>query len=500
MTTTIGIDVGTFETKGVLVRDDGVVLARAQRTHGIRQPLPGHVEHDPEADWWADLCSIANQLCADPGCDHLAGVAVSAIGPCVVATDANLNPLRPAILYGVDQRAARQIDRLNDALGVGRVLARCGNSLTSQSAGPKIAWLHDEEPKVWSAARWFMTSQSWLVARLTGEVTMDHGTAGYFHPLYDLMARDWDISGCEEFVSLQQLPRLGWATDIAGRVTGPASAETGIPAGVPVIIGTTDSPAEAVGAGVIDEGTMMLQYGSSGYFLRVGRKPQVVDELWAAPFCLPDTSVLAAGTSTLGTVTRWLCGVLGIKDDDDTAFGRLIELAQQSPPGAKGLLMLPMLIGERTPFQDADARGVLVGLGLEHGMADIVRATLEGIGHSMAEAIGTFARHGVSIEKAVAVGGATKNPVIVAAVGAVTGLAQEVRLSGGACLGDAFLAALGSGVVASPSVIHDWLPPAQTVDPPVERQPYLRDHDDYLATYEALKAIQKRRGTGSLGA
>lgn len=112
------------------------------------------------------------------------------------------------------------------------------------------------------------------------------------------------------------------------------------------------------------------------------------------------------------------------------------------------LLMLPLLAGERTPFQDATSRGLFIGLDLAHARADMARATLEGIGHSMAEAVLTFERRGVPVTSAVAVGGATKNPVIVSTVGAVTGLRQQVRTSTGATYGDAFLAALDCGAGA----------------------------------------------------
>lgn len=494
LATFIGIDIGTFETKGVLVRADGQVLAQAGRTHGISQPGPGQVEQDPVGIWWADLCAVARQLCAHPGAQAIAGVGLSAIGPCVVATDSEFRPLRPAILYGIDQRATRQIAVLETTLGAAEIKRRCGNVLSSQSAGAKIAWLRDEEPAIWRASRWFMTSQSWLVAKLTGQVVIDHGTAGYFHPLYDLTAGVWNITGCEDFIAEHQLPRLAWADEIAGRVTPQAAAETGLPAGVPVIVGTTDSPAEAVGAGVVDDGALMLQYGSSGYFIRVGNAEQQksVDELYVAPFCFAGTSVLAAGTSTAGTATRWLCELLGLTGDDDARFGALVELAGQSVPGAHGLLMLPLLAGERTPFQDAASRGVLLGLDLRHNRADVARATLEGIGHSMGEAVLTYRRHNVPITRAVAVGGATRNPFIVATVGAVTGLTQEIRAGAGAPLGDAFLAALGTGAVAGRSVIHDWLPPARIVPPP-SSEIYRRDHDDYLRTYHALASLQAER-------
>lgn len=495
----LGIDVGTFESKGVLVDGDGRVVAEARRRHGIENPEPGHVEQDPERVWWSDVTAIARELTRHPEAKNLAGVGVSAIGPCVVATDEALHPLRPAILYGVDTRATAQIERITERLGADEVFRRSGNALTSQSAGPKIAWLKDEEPEVWAAARWFMTSQSFLVAKLTGEVVIDHATAGYFHPLYDLEAGTWDTTGCEDFVDAAQLPRIGWSSEIAGTVTEAASAETGIPVGTPVIFGTTDSPAEAVGSGVVAEGELMAMYGSSGYFIRVGDRPRRSEQLWSAPFVFEGTYVLASGTSTAGTATRWLADLLALTNaEDEKTFSSLIDLAAQSVPGARGLLALPHLAGERTPFQDPLSRGAVVGLGLEHTREDLARAVLEGVGHSIAAAILAFRTADAPISRVRAIGGATKNRFIIGTVSTVTGLDQDVADTAGAAYGDAFLVALGVGAFREPSDVRAWVTVRETVRPDAASHDVLaEDQKDYTALYRALAPIQHERARRS---
>ncbi|AZC12335.1 FGGY family carbohydrate kinase [Microbacterium sp. ABRD28] len=491
----LGIDVGTFETKGVLVDRAGRVRAHARRRHDIDTPTPGHVEHDPEAVWWADVAAVARELTAHPDAGVIDAVGLSAIGPCVVATDAQLRPLRPAILYGVDTRASRQIEALTARLGEEEIFRRSGNTLTSQSAGPKIAWLRDEEPDVWKAARWFMTSQSWLVARLTGAVTIDHATAGYFHPFYDIETGGWNIDGCDDIVDVARLPRIAESNAIAGTITAAAANLTGIPAGTPVVVGTTDSPAEAVSCGVVDEGELMAMYGSSGYFIRVGDRLRAADDLWAAPFVFPGTAVLAAGTSTAGTATRWIAELLGLTaGSDEETFAALISLAQGSPPGARGVLALPHLAGERTPFQDPTSRGVVMGLGLDHSRADVARAFLEGVGHSIAAAILAIQSQSGPLERIVAVGGATRNSIVIGTVSTITGLPQEVTDSPGAALGDAFLAALGVGAVESASSVRDWVRVRQVVRPAVaDRDRLIADHSDYLALYAATAPLHRRR-------
>lgn len=495
--TFVGIDVGTFETKGVLVDADGEVLAMARRRHGISTPRPWHVEHDPEQDWWADVTAVSAELMRHPRAAEVQAAAVSAIGPCVVAVGEDFTPLRPAILYGVDTRATRQIEALTERLGADEVFRRGGNPLTSQSAGPKIAWLKDEEPEVWERARWFMTSQSWLVARLTGEVVMDHATAGYFHPFYDLQRHRWDTSGVEDVVNESRLPRLAWTTEIAGRVHAEAARATGLPEGTPVLVGTTDAPAEAVAAGVVHDGALMAMYGSSGFFIRVGSTPVTDTALWAAPFVFQNTYVLAAGTATTGTATRWLADLLGLTDtDDDVTFSHLLELAADSPVGARGVLALPHFSGERTPFQDPQSRGAVVGLGLEHTRADVARAVLEGVGHGVAEAILAYSRAGVPVDRVVAIGGATKNPVILSVVSTVTGLTQHVASSPGASYGDALLAAYVTGVVTDLGPDCPWWPRSRAVEPdtePAHAEVLRADHEAYVALYHALAPWNRGR-------
>ena len=326
------------------------------------------------------------------------------------------------------------------------------------------------------------------MAKLTGEVVIDHATAGYFHPLYDLRGRRWDVTGCEDVVTEDRLPRLEWTTAVAGRVHAAAAAETGLPVGTPVIVGTTDAPAEAVAAGVVSDGSLMAMYGSSGYFIRVGSSPLTDHDLWAAPFVFEDTYVLAAGTATTGTATRWISDLLGLTDDDDAVtFGRLLDLANGSPPGARGVLALPHFSGERTPFQDPDSRGAFVGLGLEHGRSDLARAVLEGAGHAVAEAILTYGRAGVPIDRVVAIGGATKNDVLTSTVSTVTGLTQEVADSPGAAYGDAFLAAYAVGAITDLSGGAGWWSTARSVEPDPDHAAVLQsDHEAFVALYRAL--------------
>ncbi|GGD33704.1 sugar kinase [Microbacterium faecale] len=493
----IGIDVGTYETKGVLVDTVGVVHATARARHSVSTPRPGHVEHDALDVWWGDFTAVSRELMQNAGGHRILAVACSAIGPCVLPVDAQLNPLRPAILYGVDTRATRQIVDFERRMGRDEIMRRSGNTLTSQSAGPKVAWIRENESDVARATRWYMTSQSFLVAKLTGEVVMDHATAGYYHPFYDLSARRWNLDGFDDVLSVDQLPDIGWSSDIAGLVTAAGSAETGIPEGTPVMVGTTDAVAEAVGSSVLDDGDLMLMYGSSGYMIRVTPEPVVDDTLWSAPFAFPGLYVLAAGTSTAGTATRWAAGLLGLDDGagDTAMFGRFMELVHAAEPGSGGALHLPHLSGERTPFHDPGARGSLTGLSLTTGRAEFARAVVEGVAHSVAAAVAAYGHVDMPPRRVVAIGGGTKNDVLVQAVSDLLRFEQNCASTVGAAYGNAVIAALGIGVTTKTNVREQWIAVNTTVVPRPDTDPAVealrRAHDEYLSTYRALRAMRR---------
>ncbi len=482
MSHTLGVDIGTFESKGVLVDAQGEVMAVVTRPHRMLVPRPGRAEHRPDEDWWGDLVAITRELLEVSGIDPatIDGVATSAIGPCMLPVDEHGAPLMNGVLYGVDTRASAQIAELDAAIGRERILERTGNALTSQSVGPKILWLRQERPELFARTAKVLTSTSYLVWKLTGEYVMDHYTAANSSPLYDVERLDWTLDLAPDIVSLDRLPRLAWSTDIAGVVTPAAAAETGLAAGTPVTVGTIDAAAEAVSVGVREPGEMMLMYGSTIFIIQVTDRPVRDPRLWYAPWLVPGRHASMAGLATSGTLVRWVRDELA----PALSFEELVEAAETSPPGAKGLLCLPYFSGERTPIHDPDARGVFFGLDLTHQRADLLRAVLEGIAAGTAHVLETYREVGAAPRAVFAVGGGTRNPVWLQAtsdLGQVTQLVRERTI--GASYGDAFLAAVAVGSVAA-DAIGTWNPVVRTVEP--------SDVPAYARQYPIWKELYRR--------
>ncbi|MCX4903408.1 FGGY-family carbohydrate kinase [Streptomyces sp. NBC_00878] len=480
--TVVGVDIGTSSGKGVLVGEDGTVLATAVRPHTVARPHPGHVEMDAQV-WWDEFTSITRELLKSaPDGTSVTAVGVSGTGPCVALTDEADTPLRPAILYGVDTRATEQIARLDAELGRDAVLRRCGSLLSTQAVGPKIAWLAEHEPDVVARARRLYMPSSYLAVRLTGAYVLDHHSASQAVPLYDSVAQEWYEPWTRHIAPWLELPRLLWPGDIAGRITAEAADATGLPAGIPVVAGTIDAWSEALSVGAQHTGDLMLMYGSTMFLINTLSERLLVPELWSTVGALPGTRSLAGGMATSGMITDWLRELFGTPEHTELLAG-----AEASGPGARGLLMLPYFAGERTPVADPFARGVIAGLTVEHTRGDLYRAALEATAFGVRHNVEAMRAAGADIRRVVAVGGGTRGGLWTRIVSAVTGLEQEIRtVTLGASYGAAFLAA---DAIGDP-LIDVWNPVRERVTP----DPQLRSHYDelyalYLRLYPATRDI-----------
>jgi xylulokinase len=471
----LGVDIGTSSSKGVIAHPDGAVLATAQRPHRTDYPQPGFVEHDPEAVWWQDFTDIVSELL--PQADGpIRGLSVSGIGACTLPADAAGNPLRSAILYGIDTRAGAEIDELLGRYGGDEIVQRSLSRISHQSIGPKLMWLQRHQPEVWERTEQVLMANSFIVERLTGEYTLDSISASFCIPMFDPRTRTWIEEWTSEVAPGLQLPRVLEPWEEAGRISERGAQLTGLPAGIPVCAGTIDAFVESASVGVRDPGDVMLTYGTTMGIAGVLEEPRPSRALNSTPGVFPNTHIMIGPTATSGALTNWLRAISGNKP-----FEELIAEAAATPPGASGLVALPYFAGERTPIWDPDARGVVAGLTLSHTRGHLYRAMLEATAYSARAIFDALHADGVRTERIVAVGGGTKGGLWTQIVSDVTGIRQELaRETIGAAYGDALFAARAAGLVDS---MDTWAEYADTVEP----RPELRERYDRLyAIYEQL--------------
>ena len=488
----LGIDVGTYSSKGVVTDLQGRIMASASVPHTISITVAGQVEQDAELVWWHDVCTLSQSLLAQTGIDavQIAGVAVSAIGPCLLPLDADMRPLRPAILYGVDVRAEREIVELEAAIGKPEVLQFCKMAFTSQAIGPKICWLKKHEPQHWEATSLLTSASGYLVFKLTGQHRMDRHTASHYMPLYNPETHEWDARYADLVCPLSLLPPLAWADEIAGVMSAQAALETGLAAGTPVAVGTVDALSEALSVGVVTPGDMMVMYGSTSFFIGIQDRATPDPRVWCVDGLSAGQKNLAAGMSTTGSLTRWFMDEFCHELDPATGYTQLFSAATKIAPGCDGLLVLPYFSGERSPINDSKARGEIVGLTLSHTRDHIFRAILEGVGFGIRHNLEAFQAIGARFDRLVAVGGGAQSMLWLQIISDITGVAQLVpAITLGAAYGDAFLAGQALGLLRQ-GQINDWVEPERMIQPnPSNKARYDFLYAHYLRLYESTKTL-----------
>ena len=477
----LGVDIGTSSTKGVITHADGTVLATAQRQHKTEFPRPGFVEHDPEAIWWNDFVEVTREL-LEQADGPVVGVSVSGIGATTLPADANGEPLRHAILYGIDTRAGAEIDECVERYGMDAIVERCLMTVNHQSTGPKLMWLQRHEPDVWRRTKQLLMANSFVVQRLTGEYTLDSISASLCVPMFDPRTRRWIDEWAGEVAPGLVLPRILEPWEVAGRITERGAELTGLPAGIPVCAGTVDAPVESASIGVRDPGDVMLTYGTTLGIAGVLTEPRASSVLNSMPGVFPGRHIMMGPTATSGALTDWMRSLSG-----DRSFEELLAEAGATPPGANGLVALPYFAGERSPIWDADARGLVIGLTMAHTRGHLYRAMLEATAYSARSILDALGDAGVRAERIVAVGGGTKGGMWTQIMSDVTGVPQELPAETmGACYGDALFAARAAGLVDDDTV---WATTSETIEPdPEHRDVYDRLYAIYGELYPATKA------------
>lgn len=424
-------------------------------------------------DWWAEAQQLMREL--DVAQTPVAGVGVSGMGPCLVVCDEHDRPLRPAILYGIDTRAVKEIRALNDEFGEPSILARGGSALSTQAVGPKLRWLEVNEPNNFRRARRLFMPSSWLVRKLTDEYVLDHHSASQCNPLYDLGAGEWYDPWASQIVGPIELPRLCWPSSVAGTVSRSAAESTGLKAGTPVIAGTIDAWAEAISGDAHNDRDCLLMYGSTMFLVVTSHERVIAPPFWGTAGALEGTFSLAGGMGAAGSITDWLRGICG-----SPTVEQLIAEASRSGPGANGLLLLPYFEGERTPISDPDANGLLIGLSTRTQRGDLYRAALEAVGFGVRHNLEAMASSGAVVDRVVGVGGGTTDLLWAQIVSDITGREQELpKYRIGASYGVAFLVAHA----LEAQQISKWNPVASVVVPSA------KDSDLYDKRYALYRSL-----------
>ena len=487
MTFVLGIDSSTTATKAVLVDEAGGVVGIGVAEYPFDVPRPLWSEQDPEL-WWTGAIAAIRAVIASTGVDAAAIRAVGLTGQMhgAVLLDGADAVLRPAILWN-DQRTAAECDAIRAAVGPERLIAITGNDALTGFTAPKLVWVRDHEPDVWSRVAHVLLPKDYVRLRLTGDHAIDKAD-GAGTQLFDLAARDWSAEVLDALrIPAAWLPPTFEGPALTGVVSQAAAAATGLRAGTAVVAGGGDQAANAVGVGVVDPGTVALSLGTSGVIFAATDRPTVEPAGRVHAFChaVPDRWHLMSVMLSAAGSLRWYRDTLA----PGVPFGDLAAEASDVPAGADGLLFLPYLTGERSPHPDPLARGGFVGLTIGHERRHLTRAVLEGVAFGLRDGLDLMTAAGMPAPADIrASGGGLASPVwrqILADV--LEAELLTVATTEGAAFGAALLGAVGVGWFdTAQEAAAAWVTTTVAASPGSDTDAYRDRHEAYRALYPAL--------------
>ena len=441
----LGIDISTTGAKALLIDAAGRVVTSATTPLTLSTPRPLWSEQDPQ-EWWQGVTySIRGALARA----NASGADVAAIGLTgqmhgLVLLDEAGEVLRPAILWN-DQRCGAECDEIRARLGKERLIQITGNDALTGFTAPKILWVQNHEPEVFTRARHVLLPKDFVRYKLTEQMAMDKAD-GSGTMLFDLKARDWSIDVLEALsIPREWLPRTFEGPEITGGISAEAARLTGLSAGTPIMAGGGDQAAGAVGVGAVRPGIVSLVLGTSGVVFATTDSPLVESEGRLHAFChaVPARWHLMGVMLSAAGSLQWHRDTLA----PQTSFDDLVEETNQVSPGSEGLIFLPYLTGERTPYPDPLARGAWIGLTRRHNRGHLTRAVLEGVAFGLKDGFALMHRAGLeSIEQVRVSGGGAKSSLWRQILADVLGVELvTVNTTEGAAYGAALLAGVGAG-------------------------------------------------------
>jgi xylulokinase len=496
-------DLGTTGNKASLYDAEGKLLGSSLSEYGVAFDQPLWAEQNPN-DWWQAICHSTKELLHQTRIDKHEIACISFSGQMMgcVPLGKDAKPLRNAIIWA-DQRSTAQEQWLSNQIQAERVYRITGHRLSASYSLCKMLWLRDNQSDIYKNTYKFVHAKDAMVARLTGNFVTDPSDASGMN-LYDLEKGIWSdevikAAGLEP----DKLPDIKPSTTIVGEVLASIADEVGLAAGTPVVIGGGDGCCAATGAGVIQEGRAYNYIGSSSWIALATQNPVFDPSMrtftWAhlIPNMYSPCGTMQAAGASYAWARNELVGLelTKAKEQHTSAYELMNQLAESSPIGAKGLLYLPYLLGERSPRWNPKATAAFIGLTVRHTRADMLRSTLEGITLNLRIILDALTAQGNKVSSMRVIGGGAKAKLWNQIMADVYGVPVQklAVLEEATSLGAAVAGGVGVGIYKGFSMVENMNPIASTVTPnPKAMATYNKLLPIFSASYEALVPIYEQ--------
>lgn len=487
----IAHDVGTGGSKAVLVDLETRTLGREFEPYPTSYPQPDWAEQDPQ-DWWAAITSSTKKLLEKTGTNpaDVIGMSFSSQMIGVIPVDEDGQPLLPAIIW-LDSRAEKQAQRIIRLFTRPLLLALAGGVPTGKDVLPKLMWLQESEKDLYEKTYQFLNVGDYLVFRSTGKFVTDR-TGASATGLFERKKENWSKLLARLFkIDTTKLPKIVKSIDNVGGLTAEAAQELGLKEGTPVIYGTGDIPAAAVGSGALGEGQAHLYIGTSGWVglhteknVNDGRRG--INNISSAN---PDKYLLFGETECAGSCLQWFREQLATPEeleaerDGRDVYEILNEVAAEVEPGAKKLIFTPWLYGERAPVLDVSLRGGFINLSIDHRREHMLRALYEGVAYQARWVIESIEKLGYELPTIRALGGGAKGDIWMQIYADVTGrtIEQVKDPQEAGAVGIALLVGLGLGIYKDFNSISQVVKVKKTFEPDFKNK---KIYDKLFATFK----------------
>jgi len=497
----VGIDAGTTGCTVVIFDEVGHALGHGYREYPCTAPHPGWSEQSLDAVW-NGICTASKAATAQANLpdDAYVSVGISSQRGTMGFLDENRNPLCDSIVWNC-ARAMEYRAIFAEKISPEEHHRHTGMQLSPLWSAAKIAWMRDNQPEIFDRTRWIANGQEYFLYRMGAEEWVTDPASLTLNGMMDIAKLDWSDRILELCgIGRDRLPPVGIPSGRAGVVSAKAAEATGIPAGTVLCRGAGDQQCAAIGAGVIKRGMAEFTVGTAG--VMVAHLDSVDDiqgtKLWWGGHGVPNAWDAEGAAFALGACLKWWRDNMGRREVeagnalDMSPYALMVQGAQSSPAGARGLMFHSFLTSQVTPYYDAASRGAFFGIGLHHDRSDMMRALLEGCAHEMRMVVDSFhsdIRGGITELRLT--GGGTKSAGFAQIMTDIIGMRTRVTTERECTvLGAAILGAFGAGhfsgveeaVSAMVHIEQDFEPNTNLSDL------YGEAHGIYRGTYEAIAA------------
>ena len=495
---TLGVDLGGSSSKATLLDSSGRIRATSYKEYPSYSPVPGWLEQDADDLFDAVIYNIKS--CIDrAGIDgsQIKALAIDAATHMAVLCDAQGKPLR-RFIHWADARSGEQVRYLKE--NHAELLKKCSvNSVSPAWSLPQLMWLKEHEPEVIKNTKRVYFAKDYVRSRITGDFYTDSiETMGAF--LCNDYTGQWDEELCRlAGLDVSMMPEIRDPRDIAGYVNEETAAATGLKAGTPVIVGTTDTALEVYASGAVAEGCATVKLATAGRICPITTAPIASHQFFNYRHIVPGMWYPGTGTRSCAASYKWYRDVFGAFEAleaeklGESTYEILNRAAEMVPPGSEKLYFHPYLLGEMTPYFDDKLRASFTGVAMHHTKGHFSRAVMEGISYSMRDCLEEIKAQDIKVNEYRIIGGGAKGKLWRQILADILGTPLTVTMDNDSSLGSAMLAGVATGVFAdfADSVQKCVVVSAQVTPIPENVEIYDKGFENYRMIQRAMSEVYR---------